>query len=247
MQNHPTEDELVRLCLARGDEPGAPAARAHLEAGCPECSERVRELRVVLASLAAPALHEVPEAMFDRALAWVTEQERASGPAWAPAQDSAAGRTAVFSGTVHPTAAEPVSRRGVRDVLQDAADGATRILAEIRASLVLDSPAGAALQGVRGSAMANVRQLLYESPAGSILLLVEPAGDGPTNVQGQFLPAEASMPVTGARAVIDVDGRTTAVPLSSTGEFRFEGVPPGTIRLCLETGASRVVLDPLEP
>jgi hypothetical protein len=122
-----------------------------------------------------------------------------------------------------------------------------RFIEEIRASLVLESPAGAALQGVRGSATANARQLLYESPAGSILLLVEPAEAGSTKVQGQFLPAAGSAPVVGSRAVIEAGGRETAVLLSSTGEFRFEGVPPGTIRLSLENGVSRVVLDPLDP
>jgi hypothetical protein len=47
--------------------------------------------------------------------------------------------------------------------------------------------------------------------------------------------------------VIEVGGRETVVLLSSTGEFRFDGGSSGTIRLSVENGASRVVLDPIEP
>lgn len=243
MQNHPTEDELVRLCLAQSGDPGAPETRTHIEAGCPECGERVRELRLVLASLAAPALREVPEAMFRRSLAWVSTQEQAAALERASAQTAALGAVSSTSST----ATNRPSRRSAPEVLRDAADLAARFIEEIRASLVLDSPAGAVLQGVRGSATANARQLLYESPAGSILLLVEPAGAGLTKIQGQFLSADGFAPAAGARAVVEAGGRETFGLLSAAGEFRIEGVPPGTIRLSLENGAARVVLDPIEP
>jgi hypothetical protein len=246
MQNHPTEDELVRLCLARSEDPGAPETRTHIEGGCPECGERVRELRVVLASLAAPALREVPEAMFHRSLAWVLAQERVSAQERASAQESATAQTTATE-AASSTATSRAFHRSAPAVLQGVADLAARFLEEIRASLVLDSPAGAVLPGVRGSATANTRQLLYESPAGSVLLLVEPAGVGPTKVLGQFLPADGSAPAVGARVVIEVGGRETVVLLSSTGEFRFDGGSSGTIRLSVENGASRVVLDPIEP
>jgi len=234
MENHPTENELVLLCLAASAQPASPETRSHIKAGCPQCDERVNELRAVLATLAAPALSEVPGVMFQAALDWVSEQERAF------AHDAPAD-------VVHAAARRRPATSGVTGAALDAVEAAARFLDKIRAVLVLDSHAGMVLQGVRGSATANARQLLYESPAGSIHLLVEPAGVESLTVQGQFLPADGSSPANGARVVMEMGDRETSVLLSSTGEFRFDGVPPGTIRLSLESGALRVVLDPLDP
>jgi hypothetical protein len=234
MENHPTENEIILLCLAAAAEPASPETRSHIETGCPKCDERVNELRAVLATLAAPALCEVPGVMFQAALDWVSGQERACAQG-APAD------------AVRSVVRRRPATSGVTGGTLGALGAAARFLDKIRAVLVLDSHAGMVLQGVRGLATANARQLLYESAAGSIHLLVEPAGVESLTVQGQFLPADESSPASGARAVMDVGDRETSVHLSSTGEFRFDGVPRGTIRLSLENGVSRVVLDPIEP
>jgi hypothetical protein len=234
MENHPTEDELVLLCLASSAEPASPETRSHLDKGCPKCEERVNELRAVFATLAVPALSEVPRVMLQAALDWVSEQERALAKG-APAE------------VIQPGAqVRPASSIAV-GLAQGAVEAAAGLFAKIRAVLVLDSHSGMALQGVRGPAAVNARQLLYEFPAGSILLIVAPAGAESLTVQGQFLPADGASPANGARAIMEVGDRETSASLSPTGEFRFDGVPPGAFRLSLENGASRVLLDPFEP
>jgi hypothetical protein len=188
MRKHPTDEELIRLCLARDDEPPMADVSVHLQSGCEECARRTVELRVVLAGLSAPALTDVPEPILRRALEWVSAQE-----------------TLARVSLVH-AAGEPESERSrpIRSgtgVARRLAEAVSEILQEVRALLVLDSRAGMALQGVRGAALADARQLLYESSAGSIHLLVDPAEDGTLRIQGQYLPADGAPVPEGGRAL----------------------------------------------
>lgn len=234
MATHPTDEELVLLCLAQSEVPGAPETRAHLEAGCPKCDRKVRELREVLASMAAPALREVPELMLRKALDWLSEQERT--PAWGAATEA-----------VRSSGPDNGTRRSISEAACGMVGAAARLLEEIQAALVLDSHVGKILPGIRGGGTLGPRQLLFESSVGSIHLLVEPTDDGASTVQGQFIPSGEGAPAPGSRAVIDTGGHGAAVPLSISGEFRFDRVPPGTIRLSLNWGAHRIIMDPFKP
>jgi hypothetical protein len=227
MKDHPTAEALVKLCTTGPEVREARDAQAHLDAGCPECARRLAELLEVIASLSTPALLEVPEAVQRRALAWLQDQEQA----WRSAAEAAVPVTS--------------SAQDLVGAIRNLAHAAGRLLEECQAALVLDSRAGLALPGVRGAAPA--RQLLFESSAGSIHLVVEPAEAGASRVRGQFLASGDAAPPWGSRATIEAGGHTATELLSESGEFLFDAVPPGTIRISVEDGDRRIVLDPIEP
>ncbi len=249
MTDHPTEEELVRLCCAREDDPEAPETRAHIQSGCPECSARLRGLKAVIASLTAPALREVPEAMVRKALAWIAEQSPSQVSGAASAEPARFGQSAVPEAA--PSETSPIAPRSVsrRDpaAVRAIGEAAGRILQEIRATLVLDSLAGAVLPGIRGSTAASPRQLLHECSAGSILILVEPVGIGLVRVRGQWLPVDGARSGFDDRAIVEVGGHESVTTVTDSGEFCFESVLTGVMRLTLETGTARIVLDPFEP
>ncbi len=211
MRKHPSDSEIIRAALARGDEPAARATREHLEAGCARCRRRMEEMAAVIAALAAPPLAQAPDEVVAKASAWLSEQ----------------ARTAAARG--------PLDQAGRR---------IRQALEEVRAVLVLDTAPGAALAGIRGPADARGRRLLYESPAGSLHLAIEPVSAGRIAIQGQFLPSSADPGPSTGQAVLARTPRPGVCPLSESGEFHFDDEAAGEVRLQIEWGGRRIVIDP---
>ncbi|MBU1699568.1 MAG: hypothetical protein KJ970_20775 [Candidatus Eisenbacteria bacterium] len=118
----------------------------------------------------------------------------------------------------------------------------------IRAALVMDGSPGSLLAGVRGTSSTTSRHLLFESPAGSVHVMIESAPEETSLIRGQFLPAGAAAPAAGAQAVL-VEGQdqdaACLCPLSPAGEFIFRGVGGPDIHLAIEWAECQVVLDPI--
>lgn len=142
----------------------------------------------------------------------------------------------------------PAAPNGVRDGTIGSAilRAGQRIADEIRAVLILDSHAGAALPGIRSATRLQPRQLLYESPLGSMHLQIE--GDdrsGRVEVMGQFIPSDDQPQLPRGRAVLLIEDQALLAPLEETGEFRFAPVPAGTLELRLELGDHALSIAPL--
>jgi len=119
-------------------------------------------------------------------------------------------------------------------------------LEKVRAVLVLDTAPGTLLAGIRGPADTRGRRLLYESPAGDLHLEIEPLAGGRIAIQGQFLPASPDPDPASGRAVLAHAPRAGVCPLSSAGEFHFDNQAAGEIRLQIEWGGRRIVIDPVD-
>ena len=219
MRKHPPDTEIVRAALADAREAVTPTTRAHLDAGCERCRKRLEELSAVIAALGAPALADAPAAIVARASAWLASQAAAAGaPAGAPA-GAVVGR----------------ARRRLMQALE-----------EVRAVLVLDTAPGATLAGIRGAADAHGRRLLYESPVGNLHLQIEPLSAGRIAIHGQFLPASADPDPASGRAVLGTSHPGVVCRLSDAGEFHFDDEAAGEVRLQIEWGGRRIVIDPVD-
>jgi hypothetical protein len=219
MVRHASDEDLMRLSLAAAgkalDEVPAADVRAHLDTGCPRCRRRLEQVSILIAAMAEPPLREVPAALLARAAAWLETQESAH----------AAAPKAARTGTM--------------------ARNIARAWEEVRATLVFDSAPGALLAGIRGEAATGERQLLYESPSGSVHLRIESGTGGVTALRGQFLPADQTAGFADARVLLSETEHEQTCRLSPTGEFYFDRVREGELRLTLEWASQRVVLDPL--
>jgi hypothetical protein len=124
-------------------------------------------------------------------------------------------------------------------------EGVRRVLEEIRLGVVLDTAAGAAMQGIRGSATSDLRQLLFESPQGNLHLRIE-GGSGSHSLIGQLVPL--GTPDRLGRGVVRVEWETGSLRgrLSEAGEFHVEGVPAGTIRVRIEWDDRALVTDRID-
>ncbi len=215
MRSHPSDEELIHICLDRG-LPASDAARRHVDSGCRRCRERLAELRRIAEVFSATPLSDVPEHLAAWAREWIAEQERKQpGARRAPNLRPARGRRVV-------------------DALE-----------EIRAVLVFDTAGGAVLQGVRGGGDPHARQLLYESPGGNLHLQVTPLESGRYTLRGQFLPAGPEPAPESGRAILVRTARGNPRRLSETGGFEFDKVPSGRIQVQIEWGGRRVFTDPL--
>lgn len=194
-----------------------PLLAAHLDGGCERCAGRLAELRELAQTLRADALAEVPPGWSERALSWIRDQ-------------LATAATADTSRVPHESLAAKI-RRAVE---------------EIRAAIILDSAAGALLPGVRGGAATLDRQVLCESSAGQILLKIAVRRDGRSDLQGQFVPAGASVDPALDQVVLRSAAEEIPGRLSPHGEFRFENLPPGTIRVRIERVDFSLLTDPVE-
>jgi hypothetical protein len=120
-----------------------------------------------------------------------------------------------------------------------------RILEETRLGLALDTAVGAAMQGIRGSATSELRQLLFESPHGTLLLQVE-AGPGAFSFIGQLAPSGPAEGMESGVVLIEGEAESFRGRLSKEGEFRVGGVPAGTVRVRIEWGDRALVTDPID-
>jgi hypothetical protein len=120
-----------------------------------------------------------------------------------------------------------------------------RVLEEVRLGLVLDTAIGASMQGIRGSAVSEHRQLMFESPLGNLHLQVE-AGSGSYTVIGQLVPSNPADRLRGGVVRVEVQRGSPRGRLSETGEFRIEGVPGGTVRIRIAWAGRELVSDPID-
>lgn len=218
-KQHPSDEQLLSLCGISDVQTGHPdqqEARAHVDAGCRQCGARVEAYAAILRAMRAPGLAEVPAPMIEAALERIREQGGATAP-----------------GSLLSAVSREVAER-IRRVGQ-----------EIRMGLALDTGFGAALAGIRSVGSMTPRQLLYESPLGTLHLQIMDRGDGKADILGQFLfeGAPAERP---AEMDLESAGKTVRARLSPTGEFRFEGIARGAVRLSTRTGDTRLVVDVLE-
>ena len=231
MPKHLSDEDLIRLHLRIDDERVSREAREHLEAGCVRCRRRLEQLAEIVGVFSSGSLPEVPERVMARASQWLEQQEakaRASQP--------------------RPSFTRRVARH----------------LEEIRAALVMDSAAGGVLVGVRAATQGRERQLLFESEAASVHVLVTSEASGSHLVLGQLLPADGEEEIQKGRALLEemaaavqageratgkakpaTGGKARMSTISPSGEFSFKGIVAPDIRLTLEWGERRMILDPI--
>jgi hypothetical protein len=101
------------------------------------------------------------------------------------------------------------------------------------------------MQGIRGSAVSEHRQLMFESPLGSLHLQVE-TGSGSYTVIGQLVPSDPADRLRGGVVRVEVQRGSPRGRLSETGEFRIEGVPGGTVRIRIAWVGRELVSDPID-
>lgn len=236
MADHLTEEQIIRLCLARDDDPSDQEARLHLDAGCPACQARMRQYETVVSALMAPRHQELPPEILDKARAWIAQQEAAGR---SPHGDAARGSHGAPR-TGAPSLLDP--RTGIRAAGEKAA-GKIR---EIGASLVLDTLAGAVLPGVRGTLEPSNRHLLFESEAGNVHVLLDTVRHDDRKLQGQFVPLAEEELSSGGVAELRIEGRALRVDLSASGEFHFSGLPRGSLEIILEAGGHRIRLERIQ-
>lgn len=178
-------------------------------------SERRRNLdRTVLRALRAPRIVDPPQEWVDQGL------DRLSSEGSSP--DSATSSLA----------------RRARRIGSAAGDALRRI----HGKLVLDTFAGAALQGVRGAATGG-RQMLILYPKAKLYLRITQAPNGLAMITGQYVTADR-LPPRGSVTLQTADGVRDG-DLESTGEFRFERVPRGEVSVTLRDGSDVLVSDPI--
>ncbi len=121
-------------------------------------------------------------------------------------------------------------REAGRKVVEKLSDVIGRV-----AALLVDSGAAPALAGTRGSAVAPVRHLIFESDDDRFTVRVERAADRTSyELMGQVLlmtGATGSLPVT----LKPEKGRARTAESQTTGEFAFANVQPGRYALIVET------------
>lgn len=122
-------------------------------------------------------------------------------------------------------------------------DGASRILEEIRAVLVLDASAGGALAGIRGRSETRTQRLLFESSAGSVHVKVDPVPGGGGTIHGQFLPAAEDPVLSTGRVLLGRSARPRVCRLTAAGEFRFANVKATGVLLQIEWGGRRILVE----
>jgi hypothetical protein len=194
-----------------------PLLAAHLDGGCERCAGRLAEVRELAQTLRAGALAEVPPGWSERALSWIRDRLAAEATT--------------------ETSSSPRDSRAV---------AIRRVIEEIRAAIILDSAAGALLPGVRSGVSTLDRQVLCESSAGQILLKIAVRSDGRFDLQGQFVPGGVAVDASLDRVVLRSGAEEIPGRLSPHGEFRFESLPPGTIRVRIERAEFSVLTDPVE-
>lgn len=114
------------------------------------------------------------------------------------------------------------------------------------ATLVLDSGRSPAPAGVRSSAAAAVRQLVYEWDADRFTVRVQRSGSHDRyEIMGQVLLTEGV--VGGLRVTLRPEkGRSQRVLSESTGEFLFANVPAGSYSILVECPGGTVSLPGIE-
>lgn len=128
--------------------------------------------------------------------------------------------------------------------LFDRASSVHQKVREIVATLVLDSYEGAALPGIRGAARLQPRQLMYESPQGTVHLQVENDG-AQVGILGQFLPAEGTL--AGTTVQLKAGQMASTIELGETGEFAFSSLPSDRVEIRIRTRDHLLTLAPIDP
>lgn len=222
MIRHLSDEQILALGGRKEEATVSPALAAHA-ADCPVCRRRREELRSLAEALRAPALALAPETWVRAAREWIQEQEATARKM-----------------------ARPGLAASVRRGLQTARGQADRIVHEVQAILALDSFAGTALQGIRGSATLQPRQLLYESSLGNLHLQIDSEGTRTFSLLGQLIPSDGVVHPSEARVVLEQNQEETTRRMQASGEFRFRGIGPGRFRLRLEWSGHRLIIDWLE-
>jgi hypothetical protein len=215
---HPSDARLLNFSgFGPEGEGDRLAIGAHLDLPCARCRERVQRDEELRALLRARPLEEVPVAWTTRALARLRQEREQTEP-------------------------QPSRRPDVAQAVRRAA----RSLEVWRAILVQDSLLGTALAGIRGTATAQPRQMLYDSEVGRVQLRLVREATGKLDLLGQFVPASGSLGPARARAILTREGTELVRRLSPDGEFRFRSLLPGSVRLRVEWDSQRLALDPLD-
>ena len=222
MSQSKPNDELFASLLARAEARGnAEQLRDVIEAMSMEANPRtLAALQDILEILQTDALEMAPAELIERALVRVRELEAAARSEGAPA-----------------------FKQGTRALL-DRAGVVHRKVREIVATLVLDSYEGATLPGIRGAARLQPRQLMYESPRGTIHLQVENDG-AQVEILGQFRPSDGS--VTGTTVHFQAGQTASTFELGETGEFAFSSLPSDRVEIRIRTGDDLLTLAPIDP
>jgi len=195
-------------------------------------SSRVQALRETLQELEMDAAGPEQLAQYRAVLDLLQSQDMAQAPdTWI---DTAMATIRQLDGAA-------TEKSGWVERTKDAIAAGSGALEDVWATLVLDSYAGAALPGIRGNATMQPRQLMYESPYGTIHLQIESQPDGHSDVFGQFLPTDGLIE-TGTEVSL-LSGETSRP--NEMGEFRFAGVDPGDLYLRLAHGDILIQLEPI--
>ncbi|MCB9466019.1 MAG: hypothetical protein H6682_20165 [Candidatus Eisenbacteria bacterium] len=123
---------------------------------------------------------------------------------------------------------------------KDALRDAVRI---IEAQLVGDTFAGAAMQGIRGSAAFQPRQLHFSSELGDVHLQIDRSERG-HSVMGQFVPLHLDLLDAEIEARATTERGTTSTHLDPGAQFHFTDVEDGEIRIELDMGKDSLRLVP---
>jgi hypothetical protein len=222
MNRHPSDETLLRHCES-ADSPAAEQVRRHLEAGCERCSDRIAGMRQILAALRSTQLTIAPGALVRAALEAITERER----------------------LISQSVATPVESRAGKKVGDRVKAKARELLEEIRLGLVLDTAAGMVMQGIRGSATSELRQLLFESPLGTLHVQIE-THPGSFSLVGQFVILTPPDRPGRTSVLVERDGGSLRGRLSDTGEFRLDGIASGRVRVRIEWDGRAFVSDSID-
>lgn len=228
-ETHPSELDLIGHAHRPAGEPTSSGIDEHLR-GCHQCEEKVRGYRALFDSMQSWSLDEAPQPWVAAATARIRELLRSGNEAEAT---SAAAAAREF--------ADAAAQRAT-DTLADAA----RSMQQVVARLVLDSWAGAAMPGIRGVSTLQPRQLLYESPLGSVHLQIEPKPERQLEIFGQFLPVEGTLGPDPGRVALEVGSHSATRKMQPSGEFRFRSVPPGRAFIRIDLGAQVLELEPIQ-
>lgn len=132
------------------------------------------------------------------------------------------------------------SRPGVLDQARAALAEAVRFF---EATLVGDTFAGQALQGIRGTAIHRPRHLHFVSEVGDVHLQIDRGARSSTLI-GQFVPARADLMETSIRAQASVSDDVQVVELDPGAQFNFTDVHDGEVRIELRMGTDSLRLAP---
>lgn len=213
--NRHPSDETLLQHCESVNSPVAEQVRSHLETGCERCSERIAGMRQVLAALRSAPLMVAPDALVAAALEAIREREGAISP------------------------------RVEKGIASRARSKARELLETVRLGLVLDTAAGMAMQGIRGAATSELRQLLFESSEGTLHLQID-LHPGAYSLVGQFAPLNAVGRPERGSVVVEWEGGSLQGRLSDTGEFRLDGIASGRVRVRIERDGRAYVSDPID-